>query len=167
MFRLRRLETTGKIFFVTCNIAKGVKSLAPRERVLLLTVMREVREGLRFQLFAYAVMPNHWHALILPAPGQTISRVMHTIKRLSALRLNRARGSSRSVWQARFFDRFLRRVKDFHEAVEYIHTNPVRDHFTSEPAAWRWSSYRAFAGHKRLLLPVDHLNLPLDESWRI
>ncbi|MFQ5663014.1 MAG: transposase [Terriglobia bacterium] len=167
MSRLRRLETTGKIFFVTCNVGKDVNSLSPPERDLLLTTIGQARQRLHFRLFAYVVMPNHWHALILPAPEQTIGAVMHTIKRTSALHLNSRRGTTGSLWQARFFDRFLRRVKDFNEAVDYIHTNPVRDGFTSEPGSWPWSSYGGFAGRQQLLLPVDRINLPLDATQRI
>ena len=167
MSRLRRLETTGKIFFVTCNVAQGVESLSPPERNLLLKAISEARQRLHFLLFAYVVMPNHWHGLILPAPRQTIGAVLHAIKRTSALRVNRRRGTTGSLWQARFFEGFLRRVRDFSEAVAYIHTNPVRDGFTSELTSWPWSSYGDFTGRKESALPVDSINLPLAGSRRI
>lgn len=167
MSRLRRLETTGKIFFVTCNVAKSVKPLSAAERDLLLIIIGETRQRLHFRLFAYVVMPSHWHALILPAQGQTISAVMHAIKRNSALQINSHRGKTGSLWQARFFDRFLRRVADFHEAVTYIHTNPVRDSFTSELVSWPWSSYGNFVGARGSSLTVDRIELPADESQRI
>ncbi|MEE9233955.1 MAG: hypothetical protein V3U28_00760, partial [Candidatus Acidoferrales bacterium] len=69
-------------------------------------------------------------------------------------------------WQARFFDRFLRKVGDFHEAVEYIHANPVRDGFVTDPAAWRWSSFRHFVG-RDTELGVDQIELPIEENRRI
>jgi len=112
-------------------------------------------------------MPNHWHALILPAPRQTISTVMHTIKRTSAVQLNQRRGTKGRLWQGRFFDRFVRKVKDFREALEYIHSNPVRDGFVAEPAAWPWSSCGDYGGDKPAPVPVDPIELPLDENQRM
>jgi len=167
MSPLRRLETTGKIFFVTCNIAKGVRSLSPGERDVLLMTIAEARQQLHSPIFAYVVLPHHWHALILPAPHQTISAVMHAIKRQSALRVNSRRGTSGTLWQGRFFDRFLRKVGEFEEAVDYIHANPLRDRFASDPASWPWSSYSALTGSPNPLLPIDSIELPADEHRRI
>ncbi len=164
MSRLRRLETTGKTFLVTCNVHRQAKPLAPPERDLLLAVIQECRTRLRFLLFAYVVLPNHWHALILPAAGQSISTVMHAIKRVSALRINQRRRTRGPLWQGRFFESFLRRVRDATDAVEYIHSNPVRHGFVRHPAAWRWSSYQSFLRQEETLLAIDPLQLPLDPN---
>ncbi len=166
MSRLRRLETTGKIFFVTCNVATGIKQLSPSEQDIFLASLAEARDRLKFRLFAYVVMPSHWHALILPAPAQTISAVVHAIKRISALRLNSRRGMSGPFWQGRFYDTFMRKVRDFRETLEYIHTNPVRDGFRLHPASWRWSSYPGYATG-RAPVSIDAIELPLDPSHRI
>lgn len=167
MSRLRRLETTNKIFFVTCDVHKGATPLSAPERDLFLTALAETRGRLKFRLLAYVVMPNHWHALILPAPEQTISDAMHAIKRLSALRINKRRKTSGMLWQARFYDSFMRKVKDFRETLEYIHTNPVRDGFVSDAARWPWSSYKQLLTGRGSYLPVDYLELPLDLNHRL
>ena len=167
MSRLRRLVTTGKIFLVTCNVKKGLKQLSPSERNLFLVAVAEARAGHKFQLLAYVVMPTHWHALLLPAPERTISDTVHAIKRLSALRINRQRRTSGSLWQARFYDSFARKVKDFGAALDYIHTNPVRDGFVSDAARWPWSSYAQLLIGKDSFPPVDRLELPLDPEHRL
>lgn len=165
--RLRRLVTTGKIFFVTCNVKKGVKQLSPSERNLFLAAVAEARAKHKFRLLAYVVMPTHWHALLLPAPEKTIGDIMHAIKRLSAFHINKRRGTSGSLWQARFYDSFARKVKDFGAALEYIHTNPVRDGFVSDPARWPWSSYAQLVTGKNSFPAVDRLELPLDPEYRL
>jgi putative transposase len=164
MSRLRRPVRTGKIFFVTCNLARHVSPLSPRERDLFLEVLAEVRDRLRFRLFAYVVMPTHWHALILPAPEQSISCILHSIKRRSALCINGERRQAGPLWQARFFDRFLRRVADFHEAASYIHTNPGRDGFVSDDSEWPWSSYEQFLGRSHHGLRADTIQLPFESD---
>lgn len=162
MSRLRRLETREKIFFVTCNLLPRVARLDRAERTRFLQVLKSVRRRLGFRLFAYVAMPSHWHALIQPAPQQSISSVLHSIKRNSALLLNRRRQTTGPLWQRRFFDSFLRKVRDFHEALDYIHSNPVRDGFVRLPEAWAWSSYCQYFGEGSWELSVDPLVLPLD-----
>src|SRR5262249_4790364 len=44
------------------------------------------------------------------------------------------------LWQARFFNRALRAVKEYHEKVEYIHLNPVKRGLVTKPEEWKWSS---------------------------
>ena len=127
----------------------------------------ESRQRLRFRLMAYVVMPNHWHALILPAPGQSISDILHDIKRVSALRFNRRRRRSGPFWQSRYFDSFMRTVQDYRDTLEYIHSNPVRDGFVRDHARWPWSSYRQYLGEVGSVLPIDHLELPLDPKHRL
>jgi len=167
MSRLRRLVTTEKIFFVTCNALPELASLTDAERSLFLTCLGKARQRLSFRLFAYVIMPNHWHALIRPAPRRSISSVMHSIKRNSALVFNRRRQRAGPFWQGRYYESFLRKVRDFHEALDYIHTNPVRDGFVRTPEVWPWSSYRQYAGRERSQLSVDLLVLPSDPDFRL
>ena len=61
----------------------------------------------------------------------------------------------------------MRKVRDVGEALDYIHTNPVRDGFVSDAALWPWSSYRQIVLGGEPLLSVDRLELPLDPNQRI
>jgi putative transposase len=167
MSRLRRLALTGRIFFVTCNVAKGVRPLSPSERNLFLGIFEARRQRLGFRLFAYVVMPTHWHGLILPAHEQTISDIIHSVKRTSAVELNQRRRTTGAFWQRRFFDSFMRKVRDYHDTIEYIHTNPVRDGLVSHAAQWPWSSFRQFLGRVNPKLVADVLELPLDPEYRL
>ncbi|MGH9403515.1 MAG: transposase [Terriglobia bacterium] len=48
-------------------------------------------------------MPDHWHALIGVSHPLTISRVVQSIKWISARRLNEKRRASGPVWQHQFW----------------------------------------------------------------
>ncbi|MGH9344776.1 MAG: transposase [Terriglobia bacterium] len=50
--------------------------------------MDESRRRLGFLLCGYVRMPDHWHALIGESHPRTISRVVQSIKWISARRLN-------------------------------------------------------------------------------
>ena len=83
------------------------------------------------------------------------------------------RGAEGELWQARFFDRALRTVKEYNEKVEYIHMNPVRPGLVSRPQDWRWSSFNEYAGttsdeqKQRCGLVIDRVRMPSDPRTRI
>ena len=87
--------------------------------------------------------------------------------------VNRRRGAEGELWQPSFFDRALRRVKEYHEKVEYLHLNPVRAGWVSRPEDWRWSGYNGYAGmsaeeqNERGGLIADRVRMLSDPSARI
>jgi REP element-mobilizing transposase RayT len=46
----------------------------------------------------------------------------------------------RRLWQADYWDRFIRDAQHYANTVEYIHGNPVRAGLVKSPAEWPWSS---------------------------
>ena len=108
----------------------------------------------RFLLAAWVFLPDPaaaGHAVIFPGFPVTISRVMESIKVGSTLRINAGRGERGLLWQPRFFDRALRRVKEYYEKVEYIHLNPVRAGLVKRAGEWRWSNARLHGRPERNL----------------
>ena len=55
-----------------------------------------------FRLDGYCLMSNHFHLLIRPEPGVTISRVLQSLSIAHTRRFHRRHGSSGHVWQGRF-----------------------------------------------------------------
>jgi len=83
-------------------------------------------------------------------------------------RINRGGETLGPVFQSRFYDRALRTVKEFGEAVEYIHWNRARRGYVSRPEIWKWSSAKEYAGVKAVgqlqacALTIDRVRLPAD-----
>jgi hypothetical protein len=54
------------------------------------------------------------------------------------------------------------------KTVEYIHWNPVRRGYVSQPEVWRWSSAKEYAGGsggeqlRECGLAIDRVRLPAD-----
>ena len=90
-------------------------------------------------------MPDHWHGLFWPHYPLSISRLVQDIRYVSSRRLNRHRGSTGSLWQHQFWDRFVRNAKEFNKRLSYMHLNPVSKGLVNAPEEWRWSSYNNFA----------------------
>jgi putative transposase len=166
--RLRRLVLADRYFFVTCNLERRRRLLSSEELSLLARVIALRRSAHRFLLTAWVLLPDHWHAIVYPAHPLTISETMEAIKVSATRRINRGRGTLGPLFQSRFFDRALRTVKEYGETVEYIHWNPVRRGFVSQPEGWTWSSAKEYAGvgpQEQLRvcgLAIDRVRLPAD-----
>lgn len=168
MTRLRRLRLTGRIFFVTVTLRRGLPHFAPEEFRLILMAFDEARQQLDYYLCAYVLMPDHWHALIWPAEGSTIAQVMQSMKQRAARSLNRHRRATGPVWQPAYWDRFVRHATEYSERIRYIHENPVCKGLVAAPGDWRWSSFNHFsldsAARAASPIEVDHIVLP--DSYR-
>ena len=87
---------------------------------------------------------------------------------MAAGALNRGRGTSGTVGQHPFWDRFVRHGKEFRDRLISMHLNPVRRGLLAKPEDWRWSSYNNFALDNTVVarcpIQIDYAHLP--ESYR-
>lgn len=85
-------------------------------------------------------MPNHWHALIVPGDKCThsLSDIMKRIKGRSGLKIRKAAGGNGEVWQAEWFDHWIRSDAEWERTVSYIRENPVKAGLVK-----RWSDHHA------------------------
>jgi REP element-mobilizing transposase RayT len=96
--------------------------------------------GERYDLHAYAVMPNHVHVLIALHPGHDLPTIVHSWKRHSSAAINRFLGTDGPVWRREYWDRFIRDEAHWLAATRYIEDNPVKAGLVSERHLWPWSS---------------------------
>jgi len=81
-------------------------------------------------------MPDHFHALITPAPEVSLEKAMQFIKGGFSFRLK----SKLDVWMRSFNESQIRTMEKFKNGVRYIEGNPVRRGLASEPQAYPFSS---------------------------
>jgi putative DNA methylase len=91
-----------------------------------------------YELFAWFIMPNHVHILILPISDPR--KITHIIKGRSAREANLILGRSGPFWQHESYDHFVRSKKEFDRIVNYIEQNPVSAGFAFDAKDWRFSS---------------------------
>ena len=92
--------------------------------------------GRSCKVISWVVMPNHVHILLRPLTGHSLSDIMKRIKGVSARKINKATGSSGSVWQPDYFDRFIRDEEHFSKTVQYIENNPVKAGLCKTAEEW-------------------------------
>ncbi len=75
-----------------------------------------------------------------------IDRGLVPVKGASKRRLNGQRHARGPVWQARFYNRIIRNVKEYHDTVGYMDLNPIRRELVAGPEDWPWSSIPSLGG---------------------
>ncbi len=83
-------------------------------------------DGARYLLDAFAVMPNHVHALVQPGAKFSLPQILHTWKSFTAQAINRSLGQGGPVWQAESFDRMVRDDEELDRYRNYIANNPAK-----------------------------------------
>ena len=109
-----------------------------------LTLLRRYKDRFRFKLHAYALMPNHVHLILEPAPGTTVSRIMQCVGITYTRYFNRRYGRVGHVFQGRFHSRLIDKEVYLLVASRYVHLNPVRARLARRAEEWPWSSFRAY-----------------------
>ncbi len=133
---------------------------------MLASAIEVIRGRTKLALCAYCFMPDHWHAIILPEEGSSISDVLMRVKILAQRQISKMRGSREGIWQSRFYDHILRTRREFDEALDYIHQNPVRKRLVESGTDWPWSSAGWYADGTGPI-PIDQVRLPFNPGDRI
>jgi valyl-tRNA synthetase len=83
-------------------------------------------DGQRYELIAWAVMPNHVHAVVRPLPGHELEGILHSWKSFTAKQANTILGRQGQFWQEEYYDHLIRDEEDFCGNVNYILANPAK-----------------------------------------
>ncbi len=90
----------------------------------------------KFLLHAFVIMPDHFHALVTPAPDVSLEKAMQYIKGGFSFRLK----SKLDVWMRSFNESQISTEEKFMSCVRYIVENPVRRGLVATPEAYPFSS---------------------------
>lgn len=104
------------------------------------------RDGKRYRLDAFSIMPNHVHVVFLPLIRgdipDSLSSIMHSLKRNTAKRANEALGRSGSFWEHETFDHYIRNQGEWKRIVRYVLENPVKAGLVKTWQEWPWNYVR-------------------------
>ncbi len=164
MARKRRSCPPGIIFHL-CNRAAGELTLfqSPTEYLQVLHVFREAMEKFPVSLFAYCIMPNHWHLLARGQENKAISRLLHWFGTTHAKRWRSSQGNPGrgAVYQNRFRSHPVLGPLAFFRTAAYIERNALAAGLAPTAADWPWSS----AGRSHAL-PLSAWPYPKPTAWK-
>ena len=101
------------------------------------------------EIIAWVVLPNHYHVLL---SVQSLEDVSATLKHLHGTisrewNIEDKLTGKRRVWY-KFADTYIRNDAHLHMEFNYIHYNPVKHGYVSDPYEWPWSSLAIYYEEK-------------------
>ncbi|MBI4717009.1 MAG: transposase [Planctomycetes bacterium] len=183
----KRYDEPGDAHALTFTCFRGQPFFA-RDRTCrwMLEAIERARQLHTFDVWAYVIMPEHAHMLILPQTAEySMSRILTSLKqpvsKRAILYLRREAPhflprmtdrqpngkTSLRFWQrGGGYDRNIRSPQYVWETIDYIHANPLRRGLCDTPTSWAWSSARAYAGEAYDGPTINMNSLPDDpRGW--
>jgi putative transposase len=119
-----------------------------------LALLREGRERYPIELFAYSLMPNHFHLVVRTEDLDAIAAYMHFLQRNHACDLRacyRSRGHGH-IFQRRYWSKLVEGDAQLLMVMKYVEANPVRAGLVEWAHEWEWSSmWERVTGERDLL----------------
>jgi putative transposase len=130
-----------RVFFITsvCHDRRNIFR-SPRVCELFLQTTLKYRDGEKFLLHEFVVMPDHCHFLLTPARLLSLERVIQLIKGGFSHQVRKQLLRNIEIWQRSFTNQHVRTPEEYQEFRRYIHFYPVEARLCSAPAEYAYSS---------------------------
>jgi putative transposase len=135
-------------------IARGIERRAlfahDADRQDFLDRLQHIVEPTHTGLFAWCLMPNHFH-LLLRTAATPLSTLMRRLLAGYAVTFNRRHRRAGHLFQNRFKSILVEEDPYLLELVRYIHLNPVRAHLLASVEAlerYPWTGHAVLMGHR-------------------
>lgn len=134
----------GGLVFHVLNRANDRATIfrGPRDYAPFIEQLRASKERFGVRLFAFAVMPNHFHTVLRAERLSDLSSMMQWWMTSHVRRHHTIRGTSGHLWQGRFKSFPVQEDEHLLTVLRYVLLNPVRAHLVENAADWRWTSLR-------------------------
>ena len=143
MARMPRLVVPGYPHHVTQRGNRRMKTFfSAADYQVYLDLICEVKEEIGVDIWAYCLMPNHTHLVVVPQEPDGLSRLFRYVHRHYTRRINFREKWKGHLWQERFHS-FVMDENYLLATVRYVELNPVRAALCIRPEEWEWSSARA------------------------
>jgi putative transposase len=122
----------------------------------------------RTQVWAWCLMSNHFHLLLVPAGSEGMAKALHGVTLRYAQHFNGKYHRCGRLWQNRYYSTPLDPKTHLRTVARYIERNPVRAGIVLQAEDWRWSSARAHTRGEQdvLLTQPDRLAASEREAYR-
>ncbi len=148
MARMPRLVVPGYPHHVTQRGNRRMKTFfCEDDYQTYLTLLADAKAEAGVDIWAYCLMPNHVHLVVVPGEKAGLATLFRHVHRHYSRRINFRENWKGHLWQERFHS-FVMDERYLLATVRYTELNPVRARLCGAPQEWPWSSARAhFAGH--------------------
>jgi putative transposase len=125
----------------------GPKHLANEQIADMLFESIQYRDGKVYDLEAFCIMSNHAHVVFKPPENtngkfQSLSTIMHSLKRHTARKANLLLGQEGVFWQHESYDHYVRDEAELGRIIQYVVNNPVKAGLVDDWRNWTWTYCR-------------------------
>jgi len=112
------------------------------DRRFYLWTLAQYRQKYGVSIWAYCLMDNHVHFLVVPEREESLARCFAGTNLVYTQHFNKKRSRSGRLWQNRFFSCPVDTDEYLLPVLRYIETNPVRAGKANQAWDYGWSSAR-------------------------
>lgn len=165
MPRIERGLVDGFTYHVL-NRGNGKQVVFHRDRdySAFVSLIREAIARIPISIYAYCLMPNHFHIVVMPDKGEKLSMWMQWLMTSHVRRYHLHYGTSGHIWQGRYKSFIIKQDDHLLNVLRYVEANPIRAGIVTSAKDWPWSSHRLrIDGGQPTLLSALPTALP--EDW--
>lgn len=148
------------------NRGNGKQNIFHKEQdyKVFVDLMKEAGNRYSVKIFAYCLMPNHFHIILMPLKIGELSRWMQWLMTSHVRRYHKNYGTSGHIWQGRFKSFIVQEDNYLLTVIRYVEGNPVRAGLVNSARDWLWSSHRETTSVKSKFL-IDKIPIELPNDW--
>lgn len=107
-----------------------------------LDLLGQTLERYEVDLYAYCLMPNHYHLVVKAVNSEDLSNGMRWFSTTHVRRYHKHYKTSGHLWQGRYKSFVIEDDDHLLTTVRYVEGNPVRARLVTSAIDWVWSSHR-------------------------
>ena len=161
--KARKISDTKVYHIMLRGINKQDIFLEEQDKYKFLKDLKDVKDKYNLELFAYCLMPNHVHLLIKDC-DDLISDAMQSIGIRYSTYMNKKYERVGHLFQNRYLSKPVENKEYLLNLIKYIHQNPVKAGISTVDG-YKWSSYREYIYHEKIIDSIPILNLFANDKW--
>ncbi|MGE3063760.1 MAG: transposase [bacterium] len=144
MPRTGRIEIENSFYHVMCRGQRKDKIfLCDEDMDYFISLLKKTLKRTDIELYAFCLMPNHYH-LLVKRNKDKIEKFLRIINTRYAIYFNNKYGFTGHVFQDRAKIYIILNEKYLYTIVLYIHNNPLKKGFVTDPCDYKYSSAMSY-----------------------
>ena len=157
MTNYRPNRVPGQALFFTVRLREPNTALLTEHISAFGEAIRKARGHKPFHVDAWAVLPDHAHAIwTLPPGDQDSASRWRAVKIAFSKAVRRAlpTDSGGAIWKPHYTERPILDDDDYQAMIDYVHASPVSAGLCADPVDWPWSSVHRFVAEGFIIAPA-------------
>lgn len=146
----RRLSETGIYHVIFRGVNRYDIFEEDKDYEKILEMITDLKEIMKFEIYAYCLMSNHVHLIIKEANMGDISQIMQRMLTRYAGWYNRKYERSGILISNRFKSEPVETYEYLLSLSRYIHQNPIKAGISSSIDNYKWSSFKEYLGQSEV-----------------